>query len=206
MRLAVNPTRMELQRLKKRLVLAHRGHKLLKDKQDELMRQFMSLVKAIKGLRQKVEEGLEGAFRSFTLFRARLAPQEAEEALALPSKRVNLQVEEKPVMNLRVPVFTTRVEGRMRCYGFYNTNSDLDRSLRELEKVLEKMLQLAQAEKTLGLLAQEIERTRRRVNALEYILIPSLQETIKYIDMKLSEMERGNLTRLMKIKEMLAEV
>jgi len=205
MRLAVNPTRMELQRLKKRLILAHRGHKLLKDKQDELMRQFMALVKAIKGLRQEMEKGLEAAFRSFALSRLRLAPQEAEEALALPSKRINLQVEEKRMMNLRVPVFTSQIEGKMRCYGFYNTNSDLDRSLRELEKVLEKMLQLAQAEKTLQLLAQEIERTRRRVNALEYILIPSLQETIKYIDMKLSEMERGNLTRLMKIKEILAE-
>ncbi len=205
MRLAVNPTRMELQRLKKRLVLAHRGHKLLKDKQDELMRQFMSLVKAIRGLRQEVEEGLELAFRSFTLFRSQFAPQEAEEALALPSKRINLQVEERQVMNFRVPVFTAQISGKMRCYGFYNTNSDLDRSLRGLEKVLEKMLRLAQEEKTLQLLAQEIERTRRRVNALEYILIPSLQETIKYIDMKLSEMERGNLTRLMKIKEMLAE-
>jgi len=205
MRLAVNPNRMELQRLKKRLILAHRGHKLLKDKQDELMRQFMSLVKAIKGLRQEVEESLGSAFRSFALFRSKLVPQEAEEALALPSKRINLQVEEKAVMNFKVPVFTSQIEGKMRCYGFYNTNSDLDRSLRELEKVLEKMLQLAQAEKTLGLLAQEIERTRRRVNALEYILIPSLQETISYIDMKLSEMERGNLTRLMKIKEMLAE-
>jgi len=205
MRLAVNPTRMELQRLKKRLILAHRGHKLLKDKQDELMRQFMSLVKAIKGLRQEMEKGLEAAFRSFALSRLRLAPQEAEEALALPSKRINLQVEEKRMMNLRVPVFTSQIEGKMRCYGFYNTNSDLDRSLRELEKVLEKMLRLAQEGKTLQLLAQEIERTRRRVNALEYILIPSLQETIKYIDMKLSEMERGNLTRLMKIKEILAE-
>ena len=205
MRLAVNPTRMELQRLKKRLILAHRGHKLLKDKQDELMRQFMALVKAIKGLRQEMEEGLEAAFRSFALSRLRLAPQEAEEALALPSKRINLQVEEKRMMNLRVPVFTSQIEGKMRCYGFYNTNSDLDRSLRELEKVLEKMLRLAQEGKTLQLLAQEIERTRRRVNALEYILIPSLQETIKYIDMKLSEMERGNLTRLMKIKEILAE-
>lgn len=205
MRLAVNPTRMELQRLKKRLVLAHRGHKLLKDKQDELMRQFMTLVKEIKGMRQEVEGGLETAFRSFALFRLRFAPQVAEEALALPSKRINLQVEEERVMNLRVPVFTSQIKGRMRCYGFYNTNNDLDQSLRELEKMLEKMFQLAQAEKTLQLLAQEIERTRRRVNALEYILIPSLQETIKYIAMKLSEMERSNLTRLMKIKEILAE-
>lgn len=200
--LEVSATRMHLLRLKKRLRLAIRGHKLLKDKQDELMSQFMELVNSVKGMRQEVEASLQQAFQRFTFARSVTAEEALEAALALPSKRVHIEVDQKRVMNLQVPVFRPTVEGRIYCYGFFNTSGELDVSLQALDKVLEKLIELAQAEKTMELLADEIEKTRRRVNALEYTLIPSLQETIKYITMKLAEMERSNLTRLMKVKEM----
>lgn len=132
-----------------------------------------------------------------------MSPGELEEALAFPSMVLQLEVEQKQIMNVRVPVLAPQVSGRMRCYGFHETSGDLDLSLAALGKVVREMLELAQAEKTLRLLADEIDKTRRRVNALEYTLIPDLKETIKFIIMKLGEMERSNLTRLMKIKDML---
>jgi len=203
MRLAVSATRMELQRLKRRLAIARRGHKLLKDKQDELMRQFMQLVQEVRALRRTVEENLQAAFRSFTLASAAMSEPALEEALALPSKRFELAVGERAIMNVRVPVYTPSVSGSMRCYGFATTTGDLDASLLAIEKVVAQAVELAQAEKTMDLLADEIDRTRRRVNALEYNLIPTLEETIRGIGAKLAEFERSNLTRIMKIKDML---
>jgi len=196
---------MQLLRLRKRLTLARRGHKLLKDKQDELMRRFMEVVETVRGMRGEVEDHLAEAFHRFLLARSVMRDEAVENALVLPSRRVNVRVDTKRVLNVQVPVFEVEEEGKIHCYGFADTSGELDLSLIELDRVVRQLVELAQAEKTLELLADEIEKTRRRVNALEYILIPSFEETIKYITMKLSEMERSNLTRLMRIKEMVQE-
>ena len=201
MRLEVNPTRMELLRLKKRLVMARRGHKLLKDKQDELMRQFMDLIKDIREIRTAVEKALEQAFRRFLLVSSAMSKAYLEEAVGFPSKTIALNVSRRTVMNIAVPEMQPTVEGEIGCYGFATTSSELDSSLHALDQVVGEMIVLAQKEKWMQLLGEEIVRTRRRVNALEYILIPNLEETIKYITMKLSELERSNLSRLMRVKE-----
>jgi len=203
MRLNVNPTRMELLNLKKRIGIATRGHKLLKDKQDELMRQFLELIKDVKDRRKKVEEALKEIFKKFNFLSAVMSPESLEESLAMPSKVINLKIKKGHVMNLQVPKYETVVEGDIMCYGFAETNGDLDLSLYELDKILEELIMLAEKEKTIELMAEEIISTRRRVNALEYILIPNLGETIKYITMRLSEMERSNLARLMKLKDII---
>jgi len=194
---------MELLRLKKRLDLARRGHKLLKDKQDELMRQLLSLIETLKGLRTKVEKELLDVYQSFLTARLWTDEQMLEEALSFPSKVVQLQVEERRIMNLRVPVLKPKLKGEIYCYGFAHTPGELDACLKKLDSVLENMVKLSEAEKTLQLLADEIEKTRRRVNALEYILIPNLQQTIKYIEMRLEEIDLETLTRLMRVKEII---
>ncbi|RKY67659.1 MAG: V-type ATP synthase subunit D [Candidatus Latescibacterota bacterium] len=203
MKLQVSATRMELLRLKKRLDLARRGHKLLKDKQDELMRQLLSLIETLKGLRTKVEKELLDVYQSFLTARLWTDEQMLEEALSFPSKVVQLQVEERRIMNLRVPVLKPKLKGEIYCYGFAHTPGELDACLKKLDSVLENMVKLSEAEKTLQLLADEIEKTRRRVNALEYILIPNLQQTIKYIEMRLEEIDLETLTRLMRVKEII---
>ena len=205
MRLATNPTRMELLRLRKRLGLARRGHKLLKDKQDELMKRFMGLVHQIKDLRLSVEEELEQAWRRFLVARSMGGSQVVENAVSAPTRKTSVEVGREQVMNLVVPVFKLKTEGKLASYGLAATPAELDTSLVAMEKVLGRMVELASKEKALELIGDEIERTRRRVNALEYILIPNLEETIRYISMKLSEMERGNITRLMRIKEIIRE-
>lgn len=201
MKLDVNPTRMELLRLKKRLVMARRGHKLLKDKQDELMRRFLAFIKDIRNLRKDVEKGLTDAFSRFLFVSATLNTQDLEEALSVPGKKLKVDVRSETIMNLKTPIFTPSVEGDVICYGFGNTSGELDISLFSIEKVLKKLIMLAQKEKRMDLLADEIVKTRRRVNALEYVLIPNIVETIRSIEMKLSEMERSNFSRLMKVKE-----
>lgn len=201
MQLEVHPTRMELLRLKKRVVMARRGHKLLKDKQDELMRQFMDLIKDIREIRTAVEKALEQAFRRFLFVSSAMSKAYLEEAVGFPSKTIALNVSRRTVMNIAVPEMQPTVEGEIRCYGFATTSSELDSSLHSLDQVVGEMIVLAQKEKWMQLLGEEIVRTRRRVNALEYILIPNLEETIKYITMKLSELERSNLSRLMRVKE-----
>jgi len=205
MRLATNPTRMELLRLRKRLGLAQRGHKLLKDKQDELMKRFMGLVHQIKDLRLSVEEELEQAWRRFLVARSMGGSQVVENAVSAPTRKTSVEVGREQVMNLVVPVFKLKTEGKLASYGLAATPAELDTSLVAMEKVLGRMVELASKEKALELIGDEIERTRRRVNALEYILIPNLEETIRYISMKLSEMERGNITRLMRIKEIIRD-
>jgi V/A-type H+-transporting ATPase subunit D len=205
MRLATNPTRMELLRLRKRLGLARRGHKLLKDKQDALMKRFMGLVHQIKDLRLSVEEELEQAWRRFLVARSMGGSQVVENAVSAPTRKTSVEVGREQVMNLVVPVFKLKTEGKLASYGLAATPAELDTSLVAMEKVLGRMVELASKEKALELIGDEIERTRRRVNALEYILIPNLEETIRYISMKLSEMERGNITRLMRIKEIIRD-
>lgn len=201
MRLSVNPTRMELLRLRKRLVLARRGHKLLKDKQDELMKQFMLLVQEIRDLRLSVERELEEAWKQFVLARALGGNEAVEAAISVPNRKTLVSVRRQQIMNVVVPVFSLLREGRMVSYGLATTPSEIDTALAAMERVLGRMVELASKEKSLELIGDEIERTRRRVNALEYVLIPNLEETIRYISMKLSEMERGNLSRLMRVKE-----
>ena len=205
----INPTRMELTRLKGRLKTATRGHKLLKDKRDELMKQFLEIVRRNRELRQKVEAGLERANAAFTVAAALMSPEMLEQALLYPKQSVELDMTSKNIMSVNVPVnsFHTRNEDPTEIYpyGFAQTSGELDAALEALSQVFRDMLELAQVEKTMQLLAADIEKTRRRVNALEYVMIPQFQEKIRYISMKLDENERGNITRLMKVKEMVLQ-
>lgn len=207
-RLNVNPTRMELTKLKKRLATSTRGHKLLKDKQDELMRRFIDLVKYNNVLRKEVEEMLGGAFKDFVMARAVMSSEFLEEAIAYPKESISLEVNVKNIMSVNVPVmeFKRSMEddaGSIYPYGFGNTSTELDGAIEKLYSILPKLLELAEVEKSCQLMADEIEKTRRRVNALEYMTIPQLEETIKFIRMKLDENERGALTRLMKVKDII---
>ncbi|HHX86718.1 MAG TPA: V-type ATP synthase subunit D [Firmicutes bacterium] len=206
MEIRVNPTRMELNRLKKRLTMAQRGHKLLKDKRDELIRQFVILVRKNKDLREQTEQALSEAFARFLLARAAMPIESLESALMYPTRRLSLEVTRKNIMSVYAPHFTweeTAVteEGGIFPYGFVDTSAELDTSIETLSKVMSQLMELAEVEKATQLLAVEIEKTRRRVNALEYVLIPQMEDTIRYITMKLEENERGALTRLMKIKD-----
>ena len=206
---AVTPTRMVLNQLKGRLKTARRGHKLLKDKRDELMRQFMDVVKENKVLRERVEEGLTGAFASLQVASAIMSPEMLEQALLYPRQSVELEMKFKNIMSVNVPQysFTTRNNdpSEIYPYGFAQTSGELDDALDKMARVFEDMLKLAQVEKTMQLLAEEIEKTRRRVNALEYVMIPELEQNIKYITMKLEENENSTKVRLLKVKEMVLQ-
>lgn len=206
-RMNVNPTRMVLTSLKKKLVVATRGHKLMKDKRDELMKQFLELARANKVLRELVEAELMQVYGSFTIASAVMSPQLMSEALMYPTQSVSIGVEAKNVMSVTVPVFTFESSDETMLniypYGFAGTSGELDSAVKSLSEVFPRMLELAAKEKQADLMAQEIEKTRRRVNALEYVMIPRLTETIRYIRMKLDENERGNQTRLMKVKDMM---
>ena len=200
---------MVLKQLKGRLKTAVRGHKLLKDKRDELMRQFMDVVRRNKELRTKVEEGLTDAFAALSVASAVMSPEMLEQSLLYPRQSVELGMTFKNVMSVNVPVYDFKTksaeEGDIFPYGFAQTSGELDDAMTNLSAVFEDMLELAQVEKTMQLLAQEIEKTRRRVNALEYVMIPDLQKNIKYITMKLEENENSTKVRLMKVKEMVLE-
>lgn len=209
-KLNVNPTRMELSKLKKTLVTSTRSHKLLKDKQDELMRQFINLVKHNNKLRKEVEEKLEGSLKDFVMARAVMSSEFLEEAIVYPKEHITVDVKEKNIMSVSVPVMNFKRqlegdEGSIYPYGFANTSSELDDTLSKLYGILPQLLELAEVEKACQLMADEIEKTRRRVNALEYRTIPDLQETIKYIRMRLDENERASITRLMKVKSMIEQ-
>ena len=203
----VNPTRMELTRLKGQLRTAVRGHKLLKDKRDELMKQFMDVVRENRALRAKVEEGLTRANTAFAAASAVMSPEMLEQAILYPRESVSLEMEFQNIMSVDVPVYrfhTESGEGESSCpYGFAATSGELDDAVAALSEVFRDMLRLAEVEKTSQLLAQEIEKTRRRVNALEYVKIPQTEEAIKYITMKLDENERAATIRLMKVKDMI---
>ena len=208
-RLNVNPTRMVLGQLKKQLRVALRGHKLMKDKRDELMKRFLDLARENKKLREEVEAKLAEVYTSFSVASSVMTPSMMEEALMYPKQGVALKVGSKNVMSVDVPVFefeTTQAEGSsIFPYGFANTSGELDTSIEKLSDVFPTMLKLAAMEKEANMLAEEIEKTRRRVNALEYVKIPQYQETIRYIQMKLDEDERSTQTRLQKVKEMIAK-
>ncbi|KEI85458.1 V-type ATP synthase subunit D [Clostridium botulinum] len=210
MKLNVNPTRMELTKLKKRLTTATRGHKLLKDKQDELMRRFIGMIKKNNELRKDVEKELEGSFKDFLMASAVMSPEFLEEAVAYPKESISVDVKKQNIMSVNVPVFDFKRklegdQGSIFPYGFANTSAELDGAIEKLYGILPKLLELAKVEKACQLMADEIEKTRRRVNALEYMTIPQLEETIKFIQMKLDENERSTVTRLMKIKSMMEE-
>ena len=205
--LNVNPTRRELTRLKKSLATAQRGHKLLKDKRDEMMRQFLDIVRENKVLRERVEEKLSEANKYMAVAGSVMKKEVLMSALLMPKQGVELEVETKNIMSVDIPSFKTKTKSQntsdIFSYGYAFTGYDLDKSVSLLSDVLPDMLKLAESEKAAQLLAGEIEKTRRRVNALEYVMIPNYQDTIKYITMKLDENERSNTTRLMKIKDMM---
>ncbi len=205
----VNPTRMELTRLKRKLTTAIRGHKLLKDKRDELMRQFLELVRENKELREKIEEAIKAANQNFVLARAGMQDEVLATALLAPKQEVYLESGVKNVMSVEIPQFTYQTrsanENDIYSYGFAFTSSDLDDAVYSLFETLPDLLRLAEVEKSCQLMAAEIEKTRRRVNALEHILIPQMQENIKFITVKLDENERSTQIRLMKVKDMMLE-
>ena len=200
---------MELTRLKKKLVTARRGHKLLKDKRDELMRQFLDLIRENKSLREKVEQGIQAANKNLVLARANMEEEVLNVALMSPRQEVYLTSSTKNVMSVDIPVFdiSTRTAdpNDIYCYGFAYTSSDLDDAVKSLADLLPDMLRLAEVEKSCQLMASEIEKTRRRVNALEHVMIPDMEQKIKYIVMKLDENERSTQIRLMKVKDMMLE-
>jgi V/A-type H+-transporting ATPase subunit D len=205
MEIRVNPTRMELNRLKVRLKMAERGHKLLKDKRDELMRKFLVLIRENKDLRERLEKELSDSFANFLLARAVMSSEILEESVMYPKARVELDVDDLNLMSVHVPKFRIPKGDQQGSdaypYGFANTSGELDTSISTLAEVLPQLLHLAELEKAVFLLAEEIDKTRRRVNALEHVMIPQLKEQIKYISMKLDENERASLVRLMKIKD-----
>lgn len=206
MEVRVSPTRMQLLKLKKRRTMAVRGHKLLKDKLDELLKHFLELIKKNKELRQEVDAKLGEAFEGFLLARGIMSSAAVNSALMYPKERVTLTASRRNIMSVQVPKFDWRFEGQedrtnIYPYGFAYTSGELDNAINLLSESMPKLIELAEIEKSVELLADEIEKTRRRVNALEYVLIPRLKESIKYITMKLDEAERGNLTRLMKVKD-----
>lgn len=207
--LNVNPTRMELTRLKKQLVTAVRGHKLLKDKRDELMRRFLELIRENKELRQRVEEGLKDANRHFVQASSVMSKEALDAALLMPKQEVYINITPKNVMSVEIPKYDVKMrsdnQGDMFSYGFAFTSFELDDAVTRLSEMLPDMLRLAECEKSCQLMSAEIEKTRRRVNALEHVLIPRYNETIKFITMKLEESDRSSRTRLMKVKDMMLE-
>ncbi len=207
MAMRVNPTRMELTRLKKRLRTATRGHKLLKDKRDEMVRRFMIYIRRDKELREQVEAKLTAAMGRFGIASARMGAGEVAEALLVPARKAEVETGTKNIMSVNVPTikYVGETKDAALPYGFAFTSSELDGAVLDLAAVLPQLIELAEVEKTCNMLADEIEKTRRRVNALEHVMIPEMTENIRFITMKLEENERGNLNRLMKVKEMMTE-
>ncbi len=206
-RLNVNPTRMELTNLKHKLVTARRGHKLLKDKRDELMRQFLDMIRENKTLREEVEEAIAGSNKKMALARSVVQSEIMDTALLLPKQEMKLDIRERNVMSVLIPEYSVEYKTAdpddIYSYGYAYTSGDMDGAIHSLSAVLPKMIRLAEVEKSCQLMASEIEKTRRRVNALEHVMIPRYEETIKYIKMKLDENERSTTTRLMKVKDMM---
>jgi len=203
MRMQVGTTRMQLMKLRRRLGVARRGHKLLKDKQEELMRRILGLIDEIRDHRVRVEKETGRVLGRLAVARNAFDPRLFDEAVLVPTRKVAVRVETKNILNVKVPVFKKEISGKTRCYGFARTSGELDFALVALEELLDSLLVLAEKEKTLELLADEMEKTRRRVNALEFVLIPDIEETVAFIALKLSENERGDLTRLMRVKEII---
>jgi V/A-type H+-transporting ATPase subunit D len=203
MLLKVNPNRMELLRLKKRLVIAKRGHKLLKDKRDALIQEFIHLVKENKTIREELENKLMKGYIIFSNASSLMSKITLEETLMFPKAKSTIELTFKNIMGVNVPKYIFKFEGNIYAYSLFNTTPELDLALRNFYEILPLMLQLAELDKAVSLLANEIEKTRRRVNALEYILIPDLENTIKFITMKLDEMARSTTSAIMRIKEII---
>ena len=205
----VNPTRMELTRLKKKLVTASRGHKLLKDKRDELMRQFLDMARENMEPRNNVEAGIKAANTNFVIAKAGMNEQTLSTALMAPKQEVRIALGDRNVMSVDIPVYDYKTKSAnsndIYSYGFAFTSGELDDAVKSLSDILPDMLRLAEVEKSCQMLAAEIEKTRRRVNALEHVIIPETREGIKYISMKLDENERSTQVRLMKVKDMMLE-
>ncbi|MEZ7653319.1 V-type ATP synthase subunit D [Streptococcus oralis subsp. dentisani] len=201
-RLNVKPTRMELNNLKERLKTAERGHKLLKDKRDELMRRFISLIRENNQLRKEVESYLIDNLKSFAVAKSLKSSQMVEELFSIPSKEIELFVEKENIMSVTVPRMHMNITSQNENseYSYLSSNSEMDDVFATMNSLIDKLLRLAEVEKTCQLMADEIEKTRRRVNGLEYSIIPNLSETIHYIELKLEEAERANLVRIMKVK------
>ena len=201
-RLNVNPTRMELKKLKARLATATRGHKLLKDKSDEMIRRFTLILRETKDLREEVEQSLAEVLKQFSIARSLTGTEQLNTAFALPAVALNVTCETESVMGVDVPKMTVRDSkgGEKLPYAYSEITGEADESVAQATKLLPIMLRLAQKEKAVRMLAEEIERNKRRVNALEYVMIPQLEETIKYIKDKLAENERASVIRLMKVK------
>lgn len=210
-RLNVTPTRMNLNTLKKRLATSKRGYKLLKDKQDELMRQFLEKIRENKRLREEVEADLKDSSKGFLMASSFMSPEFLQEAVSFPTQKIGVDIKVKNVMSVRIPQMEFKIDkggnenASMYPYGLAQTSADLDLAIKGLNKVMDKLLALAELEKSTQLMADEIEGTRRRVNALEYRTIPDLEETIKYIRAKLEENERATISRLMKVKDIISE-
>ncbi|MDU1315450.1 MAG: V-type ATP synthase subunit D [Anaerococcus hydrogenalis] len=210
-RLNVTPTRMNLNTLKKRLATSKRGYKLLKDKQDELMRQFLEKIRENKRLREEVEADLKDSSKGFLMASSFMSPEFLEEAVSFPTQKIGVDIKVQNVMSVRIPKMEFKIDkggnenASMYPYGLAQTSADLDLAIKGLNKVMDKLLTLAELEKSTQLMADEIEGTRRRVNALEYRTIPDLEETIKYIRAKLEENERATISRLMKVKDIISE-
>jgi len=204
-KLNVNPTRQELLKLKTKLKTAQRGHKLLKEKRDGLMKSFMAIIRQAKTLREQIEQDLGKGFFSYVYFSAKIPLSVINESLAVSTKKVSLEAKTKNVMGTEVPEFIYQEQGDFMCYDLVTTSTSLDKALITFSAALKTMVKLAEIEHSAKLLAAEIEKTRRRVNALEYVYIPDMVETIKYITSKLNEQERGTIITLMKVKEMIAQ-
>lgn len=203
----VNPTRMELTRTKRRLATADRGHKLLKDKQDEMVRQFITLVRRNEQMRRELEPQLVSAQREFAMARALMDGQAMEAAVMTPAVSIEVEASTRNIMSVRVPALRVKQGERSDTlpYGFADTSAQLDHAVATITQIMPRLIELAEVEKTCERLADEIEKTRRRVNALEYVMIPQMHQTVRTITMKLEENERGNISRLMKVKEMIAD-
>ncbi|MHC4543320.1 MAG: V-type ATP synthase subunit D [Planctomycetota bacterium] len=199
----VNATRMQLLYLRKRVALARRGHRLLSEKRDEISRQLIQIARLIRPLRRKVESELLETFRRFMLARATMEPEDTKAALEVPTKKFSLTIEFANVMNVKVPHLAKEMEGEIICYGYATTSGELDVALMALERAFDSLIELAEKEKQAHLLATELQMTRRRVNVLEHVVIPELDETIRFIFDKLAEAERDNTSRLMKITDII---
>lgn len=199
----VSATRMQMLQLRKRVALAQRGHKLLSQKRDELSRQLVAISRSIGPLRKKVENELLETSRRFMLARATMEPEDVRAALDIPTKKFSLAIKFASIMSVKVPKFSKDISGDIICYGFSNTSAELDVALMALERAFDNLIELAEKEKQAQLLATELQTTRRRVNVLEHVVIPEIQETIKYIYSRLGEAERDNASRLMKITDII---
>ncbi len=203
MRTNINPTRMELLRLRRRVALAKRGHRLLSEKRDEICRQLVQIARDIGPLRKEVEKNILSTCRRFMMARAAMEPEDIKAAMEVPTKQFNLQVAFESIMSVRVPRLSKEIKGQIQCYGFANTSGELDAALKSLEEIFDKLIELAEKEKQAQLLGSELQKTRRRVNVLEHVVIPEIGENIRFIYDKLAEAERDNISRLMKIADII---